>query len=115
MELAGMYTSDAKKRAVALLTRLGMEKRLYFKPADLSGGEKQRVSIARALANNPAVILADEPTANLDSKNGHEVMHLLRDIAKKEQRTVIIVSHDERIKDIADRVLWLEDGKFKKI
>src|SRR5215218_3167803 len=81
--------------------------------AELSGGEKQRVAIARALINDPTLILADEPTANLDSSIGHEVMRLLRHIAKEQYRSVIIVSHDARIKDIADRVLWLEDGQFK--
>jgi putative ABC transport system ATP-binding protein len=71
------------------------------------------VAIARALVNDPALILADEPTANLDSKIGHDVMRLLRRIAREQGRSVVIVSHDERIKDIADRVLWLEDGQFK--
>ena len=80
----------------------------------ISGGEKQRVAIARALINDPALILADEPTANLDSKIGHEIMRLLRRIAKEQGRSVVIVSHDQRIKDIADRVLWLEDGEFKE-
>ncbi len=92
-----------------------MGHRLRFKPNDLSGGEKQRVSIARALANDPQLILADEPTANLDSKHGHEVVLLLRDIAKKQGRTVVIVSHDHRIREVADRVLWLEDGRFKEM
>jgi putative ABC transport system ATP-binding protein len=81
----------------------------------LSGGEKQRVAIARALVNRPDIILADEPTANLDSHHGHETMRLLRRIAKEENRSVVIVSHDQRIKDIADRVLWLEDGEFKNV
>ena len=81
----------------------------------MSGGEKQRVAIARALVNQPTIILADEPTANLDSHHGHETMRLLRRIAKEEQRSVIIVSHDQRIKDIADRILWLEDGAFKNV
>jgi len=81
----------------------------------LSGGEKQRVAIARALVNDPTLILADEPTANLDSKIGHEIMRLLRRIAKEQGRSVVIVSHDQRIKDIADRVLWLEDGEFKEM
>jgi putative ABC transport system ATP-binding protein len=88
--------------------------RLNFLPEKLSGGEKQRVAIARALVNDPALILADEPTANLDSKIGHEIMRLLRKIAKEQGRSVVIVSHDQRIKDIADRVLWLEDGQFKE-
>lgn len=71
------------------------------------------MAIARALANEPAVILADEPTANLDSKIGHEIARLLRRIASKEGRSVVIVSHDARLKEIADRVLWLEDGEFR--
>jgi len=98
-----------------LLTDLGLGERLNFLPKKLSGGEKQRVAIARALVNDPALILADEPTANLDSKIGHEIMRLLRRIAKEQGRSVVIVSHDQRIKDIADRVLWLEDGQFKEM
>lgn len=112
IELAGAKTDQARKKASDILQLLGLERRMHFLPEKLSGGEKQRVSIARALANDPGVILADEPTANLDSKRGHEVMELLHTIAKKEQRTVVIVSHDSRIEDIADRVLWLEDGKL---
>jgi putative ABC transport system ATP-binding protein len=100
-------------RAKALLEQLGLGHRLNFLPEKLSGGEKQRVAIARALVNKPDIILADEPTVNLDSHHGHETMRLLRRIAKEEQRSVIIVSHDQRIKDIADRILWLEDGTFK--
>jgi putative ABC transport system ATP-binding protein len=112
-ELAGLSRSAAREKAAALLTDLGLGQRLNFRPETLSGGEKQRVAIARSLVNDPALILADEPTANLDSKIGHDVMRLLRRIAKEQQRGVIIVSHDQRIKDIADRVLWLEDGEFK--
>jgi putative ABC transport system ATP-binding protein len=89
--------------------------RLNFLPEKLSGGEKQRVAIARALVNKPDIILADEPTANLDSHHGRETMHLLRQVAKEENRSVIIVSHDDRIREIADRVLWLEDGEFKNV
>jgi putative ABC transport system ATP-binding protein len=84
--------------------------RLEFLPEQLSGGEKQRVAIARALINEPALILADEPTANLDSKIGHDLMGLLRRVTRDQGRSAVIVSHDQRIKDIADRVLWLEDG-----
>ena len=114
-ELAGVRGSDARRKATELLTALGLGQRLNFLPEKLSGGEKQRVAIARALVNNPALILADEPTANLDSKIGHEIMRLLRSIAKEQGRSVVIVSHDQRIKDIADRVLWLEDGQFKEM
>lgn len=114
-ELAGINRSDARKKAAILLSELGMEKRLSFLPEKLSGGEKQRVAIARALVNDPVLILADEPTANLDSKIGHEIMRMLRKVAKEQQRSVVIVSHDQRIKDIADRVLWLEDGQFREM
>ncbi|MDE3088798.1 MAG: ATP-binding cassette domain-containing protein [Chloroflexota bacterium] len=114
-ELRGMKSKDARKKAAGILSELGLDKRLDFLPEKLSGGEKQRVAIARALVNDPALILADEPTANLDSKIGHEIMRLLRQIAKEQGRSVVIVSHDQRIKDIADRVLWLEDGQFKEI
>jgi putative ABC transport system ATP-binding protein len=114
-ELAGAKHSEARKRAAALLTELGLKERLHFLPEQLSGGEKQRVAIARALVNDPALILADEPTANLDSKIGHEIMRLLQHIAKDQGRSVVVVSHDQRIQDIADRVLWLEDGAFKEM
>lgn len=113
--LAGVKHSDARKKASAILTELGLGARLNFLPETLSGGEKQRVAIARALVNDPALILADEPTANLDSKIGHEIMRLLRNIAREQNRSVIIVSHDQRIKDIADRLFWLEDGQFKEV
>ena len=121
-ELAGTRSGEARRKATSLLTELGLGERLNFLPEKLSGGEKQRVAIARALVNGPALILADEPTANLDSKIGQEIMRLLRRIAKEHPagggggggRSVIIVSHDQRIREIADRVLWLEDGEFQK-
>ena len=112
LSLSGKKSSANRKRARKLLEDLGLGNRLNYLPKNLSGGEKQRVSIARALINDPRLILADEPTANLDSKSGHEVMMLLHDIAKKQKKTVVIVSHDMRIMDIADRVLQLEDGRL---
>lgn len=114
-ELAGSSSHAARDKARGLLVQLGLEGRLDFLPEKLSGGEKQRVAIGRALINDPALILADEPTANLDSGIGHEIMRLLRAVARERGHSVIIVSHDERIRDIADRVLWLEDGAFKDI
>jgi putative ABC transport system ATP-binding protein len=113
MNLAGIKGREAREKAERLLTDLGMAKRLTFKPDALSGGEKQRVSIARALANDPALILADEPTANLDARQGQTVVHLLRDVAKQRDRAVIIVSHDDRIREVADRIVWMEDGRFR--
>jgi putative ABC transport system ATP-binding protein len=114
MDFAGVSRRKAQDRARELLTDLGLEKRLKHYPNELSGGEKQRVAIARALANDPDLILADEPTANLDSKTGHFVVELLRKIANERRKSVVIVSHDVRIIDIADRVLQLEDGRLRE-
>lgn len=113
LNLAGASGRPARERAERLLRDFGLGERLSFRPEKLSGGEKQRVAIARALANEPAVILADEPSANLDSRIGHEIARLLRRAATEEGRSVVIVSHDTRLKEIADRVLWLEDGEFR--
>lgn len=104
----------AHKKAQKLLTELGVGKRLLHLPGDLSGGEKQRVAVARALVNEPKVILADEPTANLDSKSGKEVIELLCNIACAEGKVVIIVSHDSRLRDIAKRVITIEDGRLTR-
>ena len=113
--LAGITGRAARARATDLLTRLALGDRLRFRPDQLSGGEKQRVAIARALANDPPVILADEPTANLDSGHGREIARLLRRLATDDGRGVVIVSHDNRLKEIADRILWLEDGRFREL
>jgi len=103
----------ATNRARELLGMLGLSHRLNSLPKQLSGGEKQRVAIARALANNPELILADEPTANLDSRRGLEVMRLLRQIAIEMDKAVVVVSHDHRMREVAHRVVWLEDGRFR--
>jgi putative ABC transport system ATP-binding protein len=113
LNMAGVKGREARNRARAALIARGLGERLSFRSRDLSGGEKQRVSIARALVNEPRLLLADEPTANLDSSHGRAVMQLLQEIAKKGDRAVIVVSHDQRIREVADRVLWLEDGRFK--
>ena len=113
LNVAGVHGSAAHDRATSLLEELALAERLDFLPEKLSGGEKQRVAIARALANDPDLILADEPTANLDSSIGREVMRRLREIAKRRGQSVLIVSHDDRIRQFVDRVLWLEDGQFK--
>jgi putative ABC transport system ATP-binding protein len=113
VNLGGTKGSGARRKAEALLQQLGLGSRLGHRPAELSGGEQQRVAIARALANDPQVLLADEPTANLDSKAGSQVVEMLRRISKEQGRTVVIVSHDLRIRYLADRVLWLEDGHLR--
>jgi putative ABC transport system ATP-binding protein len=115
LNVAGAGGHEARDRARELLIEAGLEGRLDFNAKDLSGGEKQRVSIARALANRPRLLLADEPTANLDSRHGHEVMELLHDLAKSQGRTVVVVSHDQRLRDIADTTMWLEDGRLREV
>lgn len=112
MLVAGTPKKKAVIKAEKLLQMLGLGDRLANLPRNLSGGEQQRVAAARALANNPTLILADEPTANLDSKTGLEVMNLLCAIACKENKAVIIVSHDQRLKTVAKRVMTIEDGKL---
>jgi putative ABC transport system ATP-binding protein len=105
--------AGARQLADKLLKQLGLEHRHDALPQTLSGGEKQRVAIARALINEPKLILADEPTGNLDSKTGQEVMMILHDIARDQGFSVILVTHDPRVEEIADRVLWLEDGSLR--
>jgi ABC-type lipoprotein export system ATPase subunit len=112
LRLAGASAGEARSRANGLLERLGLKERSDHRPRDLSGGEKQRVAIARALANQPAVVLADEPTANLDSETGHQVAEILCRLGAEEGKGVIIVSHDQRLADIASRVVWIEDGRI---
>ena len=105
--------AEARSRADSLIERLELDERRRSFPRTLSGGEKQRVAIARALINEPPLILADEPTGNLDSVKGQEVMMILHDIARDEGRSVILVTHDPRVEEIVDRVLWLEDGALR--
>lgn len=110
--IAGRYPRKKRKsRAIELLTKVGLGDRIYHKPIELSGGEKQRVAIARALVNNPAVILADEPTGNLDSKNGEIIIQMLRDMAN-EGKTVILVTHNEADARNADEIIELKDGRI---
>ena len=97
-----------------LVKTLGLEKRLDHLPNQLSGGQQQRVSIGRALVNNPALMLADEPTGNLDSENSKEIVALLRKFNKEQNQTVIIITHDERIALAADRIIEIEDGRIKR-
>ncbi|HEY5626391.1 MAG TPA: ATP-binding cassette domain-containing protein [Nitrospira sp.] len=103
----------ARPRSEDLLQQLGLTKRRNALPNTLSGGEKQRVAIARALINEPRLIFADEPTGNLDSQSGQEVMMILHDIARDRGSSVVLVTHDPRVEDVADRILWLEDGALR--
>jgi putative ABC transport system ATP-binding protein len=104
---------NKRKRAVAILTELGLAERVDYKPAALSGGQKQRVAIARALVNQPDLVLADEPTAALDKQSGRDVMTLLQHLAKEQGKTVLMVTHDNRILDVADRIITMVDGRLE--
>jgi putative ABC transport system ATP-binding protein len=110
--IAEVPAKKAQARAAELLTMVGLAERTTHRPSELSGGEQQRVAIARALANDPKIILADEPTGNLDTTNGAEVIQLLRKINQSQGQTVIIVGHDLRLTTVADRVIEMRDGRF---
>ncbi|MNO14449.1 putative hemin import ATP-binding protein HrtA [compost metagenome] len=112
-ELAGMKKSQSKKKATELLTRLGLGHRLLYYPESLSGGERQRVAIARAWMNNPEIIMADEPTASLDSERGRDVVQMLADEVKLQGKAAVMVTHDHRMLDLCDRVVQMEDGVLK--
>lgn len=113
LTLKGMRKRPARWEARLLLEQVGLGNKLNHLPRDLSGGQKQRVAIARALAGNPQLIMADEPTAALDSQSGHDVIQLLRELANEKGATVLMVTHDPRIIDVADRVAYLEDGQMQ--
>lgn len=105
---------DMHRRSAEMLDLVGLEHRLNYYPDDLSGGQKQRVAIARALVSQPKIVLADEPTAALDSKSGRDVVNLMHNLAKEQYCTILLVTHDNRILDIADRIVYMEDGKLAK-
>jgi putative ABC transport system ATP-binding protein len=113
LEAAGRGRSAADSRARALLEELELGDRLHARPATLSGGQKQRVAVARAMANDPPLILADEPTGNLDSHTGAAVMKLLGSAVRDRGKTVLCATHDARVRDVADRIIWIEDGRIR--
>ena len=113
MQLRNIRAGVARKRATELLERMGMAQRMNAYPADLSGGQKQRVAIARALAGDPPIVLADEPTAALDSHTGRVVGELLADLAHQEGRAVVVVTHDPRMLDYGDRTVRIADGRIQ--
>ena len=112
MRLAGKDPKTMKARSEELVDLVGMKERAKHKPDELSGGEQQRIGLATALANDPAVILADEPTGELDSETGRQILHLFRELRDEHGKTVIIVTHDQRIGEIADRVMTMVDGRI---
>lgn len=112
MDIASTKTSEAERRATELLTQVGLSARFDHRPAQLSGGEKQRVSFARALANRPKIVFADEPTANLDSRQSDNLMNLIQELRREHQTTIAIVTHHEGLKENADRIIHMKDGRI---
>ncbi len=110
--IAGTKKKEVEAKAVTLLNMLGLQNREQHKPNALSGGEQQRVAVARALINNPSIIMADEPTGNLDSANAKELHNLFIDLRNKFQQTFLIVTHNEEIAQMSDRILHMKDGKM---
>jgi putative ABC transport system ATP-binding protein len=110
----GMSDGDRRRRAFKLLTFLGIKDKAKYKPANLSGGQQQRVAIARALMNDPKIILADEPTGNLDTKTGQDVFNLLTVLSRKFKRTIIMVTHNPELAAATDRAIHIRDGKIER-
>ncbi len=115
MIFAGVPEDERRDRGMELLKRVGLAERWNHKPFELSGGQQQRVAIARALANDPAIILADEPTGNLDLKTGKEIIELLKELNQEKSVTIISATHDLKMIDVSDRVIWIRDGQIARI
>ena len=110
--ISGKKRKETENKAITLLQTLGLDERLHNKPHQLSGGEQQRVAVARALINDPAIVLADEPTGNLDSANGRELYKLFLDLKERFQQTFLIVTHNEELAKMGDRVVVMKDGRI---
>ena len=115
MVFAGVSNADAQEKAAGILKRVELEHRMFNKPSQLSGGQQQRVAIGRAFANDPAIILADEPTGNLDLNTGKAIIELLRQMNKERGVTVISATHDFKMLDVSDRIIWIRDGNVDRI
>jgi putative ABC transport system ATP-binding protein len=115
MTFAGESTEAAVEKGLKLLKTVGLGDRFQHKPSELSGGQQQRVAIARALANDPSIILADEPTGNLDLATGEEIIALLKQMSEKHQVTIISATHDIKMLNVSDQVIWIRDGAVEKI
>src|SRR3989344_6680244 len=112
MLFQGIPQKERKERAEFLLDSVGLRERILHRPAELSGGEQQRIAIARSLANNPEVVIADEPTGNLDSTTGEKIMEILINLHKKERKTIIVVTHDPHIADYSEKIINIKDGNI---
>ena len=115
MIFAGVHPDDARERGMALLQKVNLADRWSHRPKEMSGGQMQRVAIARSLANNPSLLLCDEPTGNLDLKTGKEIHYLLRDLNKNDNVTIICATHDYNMLAVSDRMVWVSDGKLDRV
>jgi putative ABC transport system ATP-binding protein len=114
MTFAGAQAADAQDKAVDLLKKVGLGERILHKPLEMSGGQQQRIAVARSLANSPTMILADEPTANLDKTTGMQIIELLKELNESEEVTIITATHDHKMLDISDRIAWVSDGQIDR-
>ncbi len=115
MAFAGMESEDARDKAMEILKLVGLDDRALHKPSEMSGGQQQRVAVARALANSPTILLADEPTANLDLKTGEEIISLFNRLKEELGVTIVTATHDLKMLKMSDRVVWIEDGLIKRV
>ncbi len=115
MSFAGVSPEESRQRGMELLHLVGLEERWHHRPIEMSGGQQQRVAIARALGNSPRILLADEPTANLDLKTGASILDILARINREKKVTVICSTHDHRLLDICDRITWIRDGRIERV
>ncbi len=115
MSFAGVTPEDAHRRGMELLELVGLADRWQHRPIEMSGGQQQRVAIARALCNQPMILLSDEPTGNLDLKTGAEILEIMRKVNKERGVTIICATHDLRLLDVCDRMMWIRDGRIQKI
>lgn len=115
MLFAGLQPDEADEKGMKLLDTVGLQKRYHHRPTELSGGQQQRVAIARSLANSPSIVLADEPTGNLDLKTGQEIIDLLRQLNQEQGVTIISATHDHKMLDVSDRIFHIRDGKLAEV
>jgi putative ABC transport system ATP-binding protein len=115
MTFAGVHADEARQRGMDILGTVGLRERWFHRPIEMSGGQQQRVAIGRSLANNPAILLCDEPTANLDINTGQEILEILQKLNKERGVTIICATHDHRMLNICDRLMWIRDGGIERI